>query len=236
MNPFTLLLILGVAVGLYNLYRRAEYARLNRAVFLCLGLGLIAARLVFITIRWPYYHINLWEIFQFSAGGLDGCGAFGGVLLGIWLSAAGLKQRFYQLLTRLAAVYMPVLIAIWLACWLEGIAYGPPITVKELSWLDWQTPDNPHWPLPLLAALFLWAYLIWMDRHFMNTISMKASIFYGLGVIATLVFVTLLRLDEPAPLWLGIRLDLIGTAGLVIGLGLSWLIDWKLLKGKRYES
>ena len=119
-------------------------------------------------------------------------------------------------------------ITAWLACWIEGSAYGEPST----AWWALPAPDEwgalaPRQPVQLMGALLVLGlyWLLEQLRHRLPFPGLAASIL-GLGLSAELFGLSFLRAD-PIPVWLGLRLEAWGAVGMaaimIIFLGFGYL-------------
>jgi phosphatidylglycerol:prolipoprotein diacylglycerol transferase len=138
--------------------------RIDHGLWLLLG-SLVGGRLVHVAIAWPYYTGHLLEVPQVWQGGISGTGALAGGLLALPLLAVTTHQPISQV----ADAYLPLAtvlaVSAWLACWLDGCAYGAETT----AW--WGLPARDEWgelsrrvPTQLLAAS-LTLFLFWLvDR------------------------------------------------------------------------
>jgi prolipoprotein diacylglyceryltransferase len=231
MNYFAFLLGLGCALGVWNLTRRAGKQQAVPAL-LILTAALLGARSVYALIHYHYYSQHPVEIFLLSVGGLDGPGALlGGLLAWLWLAGKD-RRPIGRSLDDGTALFIPLILAAWLGCWLEGVAYGMPMPAgSALSRLDWKTPSHPHWPLPLLAALVLMALFYVLDRYLKNG---PAGLYGGLILTAglgSMLVVSFLRMDGPSPFWNGWRLDTWITLGLSLAFWLAW--GWFIVNTER---
>ena len=124
---FTVILALGVLLATL-LTARLERTRPALAWFDALLAVFIAAllggRFGFIIGQWSYFQENPSEIWQIWQGGLSYHGALFAGLAALVLWTRSYGRSFYKY----AALFSPglalVIVFGWLACWLDGCAYG----------------------------------------------------------------------------------------------------------------
>lgn len=126
---YTVVMGLGVvaAIGLtIFLDRRAARPRWVWLDGLLVGLiaGLVGGRIVFVALNWGYYQENVGEILLVTEGGLSYYGVLIAGLAAFWLWARRRSPGFDELAGLLAPALALASAFGWLACWLEGCAYG----------------------------------------------------------------------------------------------------------------
>ena len=225
MNGFALILGFGCSLGLWNMARRSG-GQSTPAGLLMLGLALLGARAGYVLLRFPYYNQHPFEITRFSAGGLDGFGALLGGLLGLALASAARRGYFLKLVEETGQLLVPLSLAVWLGCWVQGQAYGAPIPFGALAWLDWAPAGTPHWPLPALAALGLGLVYFWLEGHLLQFRENGRGFLFFLAAALCLLLVSFFRQDEPAPFWNGIRLDILESTLLSLACLAAGLTAW----------
>jgi phosphatidylglycerol:prolipoprotein diacylglycerol transferase len=185
--------------------------------------ALIIGRLAFVLINWSYFGRNTTEILLLYLGGFSWAGALIGGLLALSLTAAISQHP----LGTLADAMLPLLgafsVSAWLACWLDGCAYG------QLTDAWWGLPAKDEWgnvatrePIQLLGAMLsasLIVILIWrVSRRFKPSITAFAG---TIGLAAILFLLSFFRVD-PSQRWQGLRYDswvsiiLLGISGLAL--------------------
>lgn len=205
---YTFTVLMGVAVlgSLWWVARRSKLRPahlLEGATALFVG-SIIGGRLSFVIGNLPYYAENLAESWRWWRGGLGYFGVLWGGLLVGWLWS---RWRKPSLLPHLPLLTLPLITlhaAGWLACLLDGCAYGAPTT------LAWYTVDWPD------------SYGVWGVRYPVQLL--------GLGV-ALLTFLLAWRLRQsPATFWLAAILLLLGHSGLTLLRGdqIPLLAGWRL--------
>ncbi len=216
LRSYTLLLDLGLLIGLAIFYRRARrrIARPHRwldAALVALLLGVVGARFGYVAAHWAYFTQQRDEIARFWLGGLSWHGGLIGAWIGLVLYCWLKKLSFLRLADELALVAPLVGAAAWLGCLLAGCAYG-----RELEPTHWLAADLPDlfgvWALranvQLVAAgwsLFV-AGVLWALRNRLAT-GMVFGLFlllYGAGLGLSDSF----RGDAVPHLW-GWRADLV---------------------------
>lgn len=108
----------------FNVPQEAAYD----LVFCCMLWGIIAARIFYVFLEWPYYSENLLEIPMLFKGGLAWQGGFlGGTLAGIWFAR---KHKIpLRSLMDLVAPYVALGQSIGrIGCFFNGCCYGKPVS------------------------------------------------------------------------------------------------------------
>ncbi len=221
---------LGAALGLAWAALKSPEARALRnfdAGLWALSGGLLGGRLAHTAAAWPYYGNHLLEIPQVWLGGLSGPGAAAGFVfaLGFYAALSGLSLG--SLADALLPLALAVVISAWLACWLDGSAYGAPAASfggfpARDEWGQWRL----RWPVQLLGAMLTMLIFWLLDRDTLAALSGRRSqralsrLAARLqnaapGTLSRLAFFLLcveflllsfLRAD-PVPLFRGLRLD-----------------------------
>ena len=100
-------------------------------------------RFGFVVGQWDYFRERPSEVADIWQGGLSYHGALLAGLLALWLWCVWKKRPFYLY----AALLSPALALFnafgWLACWLEGCAYGQEAVLDGTVWMRWLTADLP---------------------------------------------------------------------------------------------
>ena len=199
---------------------RARY--IDAGLWALLG-ALIGGRLVFVLTNWSYFQLNTTEIPLVYLGGFSWPGALLGGLLAIAITAMVYQYPFGTLADAMLPLLGTLAVSAWLACWLDGCAYGHTTD----AW--WGLPAKDEWgiistraPLQLFGALLsasLMGILIWgATRRVSPGVTTYLSI---LGLSAIMLLISLLRVD-PSQRWLGLRFDswasvtLLGLSGLLL--------------------
>lgn len=219
MGNFSILIGMGVGAGLLwvvwqSAPRQCEH-RLNAALW-ALGGALLGGRAASVALLWPYYQAHPAEIPQVWLGGLDGAGALLGGVLGLLVAASVLRRPLGRLADALLPLLISVSVAAWLACWLDGTAYGPPVS----AW--WGVPARDEWgeiqrrlPVQLLGAMGT-LLLSWLVERLRARLahSGQAAALGLLGVALILFGLSFLRSD-PSLLWGSLRPEAWGA--LILG-------------------
>lgn len=226
MNEFSFILGLGGSLALLRLAQSAprdQVSRHSNAGLLILFSCLVGARLVYVLLRGHYYFSNLAEAFQFWRGGLSMPGAVAGSLVGLLLVSFIERQSPLRICDAMVPLVAPVVVAVWLACWQAGCAYGD--STPDGTWWGIPVRDesgviDQRWPLQPLAALtivlFFWLVEAKIAVNVKVTGWVAGIALLGLGL--NLLIFSYLRVD-PAFLWYGHRLDIWAATGLcLIGL------------------
>lgn len=143
---YTVVLGVGIAAGLFltsRLMRRNPEIHWSDRVLLTLVLGVIGGRAGFVWANWGYFQERPFELWQLWQGGLSYQGAlvagFCGLAIGHWLHPNTIRPSFASYAGLLAPGFVLSHAFGWLACWLEGCAYGQE---AALGWLTADLPDE----------------------------------------------------------------------------------------------
>lgn len=228
MNRFAFLLGLGCALGVWNMGRKEGHAAV-----IMLACALLGARAGYVWMHWQYYSLHGWEVFAFSSGGLDGPAAWMGGALAWFCLTLMQRKSFKKALDDSSTLFIPVLLAIWLGCWVEGVAYGALLPENSpLGRLNWQSTAAPRWPLPFLAAIGLVAVFYWLEKRFLFAHDgLRGGLIYLSGLLS-LLLISALRSDAPAPLWNGLRVDIWESLALFFLFLLAWLLPMAISERK----
>jgi prolipoprotein diacylglyceryltransferase len=221
---FTLLIGGAASLGLGLTLTRTAPAHAARAFLAGLAalLGaLLGGRAAYLGVNWAYYRAHTAEILQFPLGGLAWGGALAGGALVVWLAARLLAIPLKELAAALFPLLPLLALAAWLGCWLDGCAYGAvsPAWYAMPARDEWGNVDQ-RVPIQLIGAV--WSLLTlagfnWVQRA-VQTPELAAAlgapvppalpVALGLADLALQLWaLTSFRVD-PAPQWLGYRLDL----------------------------
>lgn len=189
---------------------RWQSPRWSNAALFCLVASLIGARLFYVFFQWPFYRLHILESVALWKGGLSWAGAIPGAYFGCWFLAKRWKTGFLKIADALSPMIPPLVIFIWLGCWLGGYAYG------------WAAPQGAFWgvpardeagvllerfPLQLTAAVSMLAFAFWLETRkspFQKAGQKVAVMQLGLAV-NLLIFIPMQA--DPAPVLFDIRLD-----------------------------
>lgn len=224
---------LGMALIAWRSPAEDRLRNLDQGLLVLLGM-LIGGRFVFVITNWSYFLLNAAEIPLLYLGGFSWVGALiGGTLTLVIISAFSeltfgfLIDNFFPLLGILA-------VSGWLACWLDGCAYG------ELSDAWWGIPAKDEWgvisnrmPTQLLGALSAMILTVLLTSGLLRRL--PPGIAAGLGLIGlslVMLVLSFLRAD-PSQRWYGLRFDS-WTALVFLGICVIILavvaINWTLKK------
>ncbi len=224
---YTIMFAVGILAGMTltaRLARRYPAPNWMEAWLLIMIGALLGGRLFFVGARWDYFQQRPYETYQLDRGGLSYLGALLGGLLFLWLWARWQKRPF----TQYANLFSPALVLIcaagWLACYLEGCAYG---RAAFIGLLAADLPDDfgvfalryQTQLIGLLLKLILFLGVLWLWRR-----GKQQNLFWitlcGLSLIQLIV--TLLR-GDPTPQIGSIRLDTLFNLVIMTGAGLILL-------------
>ncbi len=169
---------LGVIVSIVFLQRSARRLAITHwldAFLVVIAGGLIGGRVGFIVWHWDYFRENPPEMWQFWQGGLSYHAALlaGIIALAVWSLLHRQPLRYY------AAFFAPAFVLItafgWVACWLEGCAYGRETLLGVLAT---DLPDD---------------YGVFAVRY-------RTQLLGFLLTLAVLIFVFRVQKDQPRPI------------------------------------
>jgi phosphatidylglycerol:prolipoprotein diacylglycerol transferase len=207
---FTLVLGFGATLGLAGIAwgspAREIVRRLDAGLCAMTG-ALIGGRMVFVLVNWAYFRSHLGEILAFRLGGLSWAGALAGGMLAL----AGFALVYRIPLGVYADALLPLLASLavfaWLGCWLDGCAYGEPLS----AWWGLLARDEwgelaARWPVQLLGAALAAGLAALIERLRPRLGAGQAAAYSLLGFSLEMLALSFLRAD-PAQWWSGLRLD-----------------------------
>jgi prolipoprotein diacylglyceryltransferase len=202
-----------------------------------LGGALLGGRLVHVAAAWPYYSERLLDIPQVWLGGISGSGALGGGLLALILLAAYTHQNLGMLADGYLPLAASLAVSAWLACWVDGAAYG----AETAAW--WGLPARDEWgdltrrvPLQMLAALLALA-VFWYADHRRDPKRPGQGASLGLSGLGLLLFGAALLRADPSPIWAGMRPEAWVGLGFALLATLAYLLlRFPLRRGRRRSS
>jgi prolipoprotein diacylglyceryltransferase len=212
-NEYSLLVGMGASLAILRVVQnvpRWQAARWANAGLLVLLSSLIGARLVYVICYWGYFQEHLVEALALWKGGFSWFGAVVGGIICLFAISRIWHMRFSKLADGLVPMIPPLAVTIWMGCWAWGIAYGPlapPNSFWGIPTWDESGVSEMRLPLQLLAAFALLVYCFWLEareKSFKREGQKAALMLLGLSV--NLLLFMPLRAD-PAPGWLGVRLD-----------------------------
>lgn len=237
-GPFTLytyslLINFGLALGLAWLYQTAPPDR--RSLWLDVGIaaaagGLIGARLAYVLANNAYYVSHLAEAVMIWRGGLGWPGAAVGGLIGAWLYARRVHEPLGPVLDTLSVPITLLGLLSWGGCLAAGCAYGAEVAAGQLpAWLVSTAPDLygvsvPRWPTQ--AAGIVWSFVAVALAASNRGRGWPAGArgLYALSLTALGAFFISFVRGDPAPFVAGFRLDVIGSAIVLVGATLAWAV------------
>jgi phosphatidylglycerol:prolipoprotein diacylglycerol transferase len=189
----------------------------DAGIIVLLG-GFLGGRAAYIAVNWVYYRAHPLEVFQVWSGGFSASGALIGIIVALTCFALFTRHSLGKLADSLLPLAALLSTAAWVACWIEGSAYGP---VSD-AW--WALPTRDEWGrmlprLPIqLIGLLLTLSLYWAIDRFesrLSTIPGLSALLAWLGLTLELLVLSYFRVD-PVPVWRGLRLDTWGALALVL--------------------
>jgi prolipoprotein diacylglyceryltransferase len=233
MVTFSILISLGAVIGLgwsaFSARERQALQMIDHALGILVG-SLVGSRIVYVAVHADYYREHLLEIPQIWLGGFSGLGALGGSLAAGLLIAWLSQQPFPVLADQFFPALMLITVATWLACWLEGVAYGP-----EVAGSLWGLPARDEWGLTnlrfptQLAGAVLTLSCFWLletQRTARKWQPGWAAACGLLGVSTILLGLSFLRADFTLH-WSGLRLDTWGSLSLVMVSMFFLFLQWR---------
>lgn len=227
---FSLLIGVGAALGIgWVAWQSTEKERLlhmNASLWALFG-AMVGGRATYVSVNWSYYRLHLLEAFQVYQGGLSWPGAMAGGLLLVIVYAWRLRKSSGELLFVLFPLLTSLVFMTWLACWMDGYAYG---TLAIRGWglpaLDELGIQAIRLPTQLIGTVSsaLWFVVLNSQSARFSRPAMLGWVSL-LGVAVILFGLTYLRAD-PGIYTLRIRLDTWAAFGFgviaLVGLLLSW--------------
>lgn len=234
----SLLIGLGGTIGLAWIAWRSpaedRLPRLNAALWTLLG-ALVGGRTLFVVLNWEYFQLHTTEIPLITLGGFSWVGAFLGGAASLILVASLTNYKLGPLSDTLLPLVGALTVSAWLACWVDGCAYGR----TTAAW--WGLPAKDEWglvssriPAQLLAALgsALWTWLLVSGPIELKSPGTTTSLgVLGYAVIALIM--SFIR-DDPSRTWFGLRLDTWGSVVLVSLSAVGFL--FAIIKGRLHPQ
>ena len=216
---YTACLAVTLLLSYFYLRRQSRETHWPLIVLASLLPALLIGRAAFIALNWSYYSEQPAEIWRFGQGGLAAPAVLLTtlLLLTVYLARTGRSSLFSTLAIPLTLAWSGG----WLACYLEGCAYGAPTTLHPLAA---DLPDNfgvfaLRYQTQLLGLAGALLTLILLIIHQRRTGTQSRQSWLTLACLCAQQLLLLPWRGDPAPLWLGWRLD-----------GWAWLlaIIWAL--------
>jgi prolipoprotein diacylglyceryltransferase len=218
---FSLMLAFGAVLGLVWSMRgvvpiRKRLARFEAGLWALLG-ALLGGRAAYVALNWTYFQDHPLHIPQIQLGGLSGPGALTGGFLALGIVALFRRQSLPRLADALLPLAVIMTVAVWLGCWLDGSAYGWPLS----AWWAIPTRDqwsviSPRWPLQLFGALASLA-LLWLLERFARRFEWRPGVLAAMGVLglSTILFLLSFLRADVALIWRGLRLEAWGALAIM---------------------
>jgi phosphatidylglycerol:prolipoprotein diacylglycerol transferase len=194
-----------------------------------LAAGLVAARAGFVALHWSYYANRPFEVLWFWQGGLSWVGGAIGAILGLGLFCTLTHHPFWLLADTLALPGLIVALACWAGCLADGCAYGR--ALDSPLWAS-PTPDMfggrlPRWPTQMVGVFYSLLALVMI--YWLTGLSLQPGVLAcsSLSMIAAGAFALSFTRSDPTMLLIGLRLDTLGSAAILLlaltGLAISGL-------------
>lgn len=238
LGPVTLytdavLLNLGVVIGLVALYLRAPAALRARWVdagLAALVAGLFAGRLGYVFVHAGYYAGQPGEALAVWLGGLSWSSAAAGAVLGLLGYARWRRLPVGPLLDALALPLAVFGLLAWTGCWASSCAYGVEVDPAAFpAGMASTAPDlygltTARWPTQLAGIVWSLVALlsVWAARR--SAWGNGALGWFALAQVALGAFILGFMRGDPAPTVSGIRLDVIGSALVLVAASGAWML------------
>jgi phosphatidylglycerol:prolipoprotein diacylglycerol transferase len=220
LHSFTVVMGLGLLSGISLMAWQTKRTPLSDwfdGTIVSLSAGVLGGRAGFVAAQWSYFQERPAEIWQLWQGGLSYHGALLAGLLGLWGWCIWTRRSFGQYAGLLAPAFALLSAFGWMACWLEGCAYGQEAT---LGLLTADLPDEfgvyaVRYQTQLIAtglSLLLFVVVLRLRQEWR---SVSLFWFTLAGLSAARVAVGLLRGDT-VPHFEQIRLDVVGDGALAL--------------------
>lgn len=184
---------------------RAQY--LDAGLWTMLG-GLIGGRMVFVLTNWPYFKHDFAEIPLFNQGGFSWAGALLGSLVAFALTSRFDKLSFGSLALALLPLLGTLSVSAWLACWIDGRAYGQPTD----AW--WGLPAVDEWgqvanrvPIQMLGAISSACLIGILILGIARRVRPVATAFIGIFSLSAIMLLLSFFRADPVQHWQGLRYD-----------------------------
>ena len=218
---FTAALLLGLllAIGLvaWQARRRAPDVPWLDGVLAALVAAVVGGRVVYVAVNWDYFQHHLNESWLVWEGGLSYHGAVLAALVMLWLWCRLHRIAFGGMAGLLAPSIVLLSTSGWLACYLEGCAYG---SESFIGLFSADLPDNygvfaVRYQTQLLGILLnlVSFVIIWLLRRRLRPL---ALFWLALFLISSSHFAISFLRGDPAPMIGEIRLDTIADGTLTL--------------------
>ena len=252
---YTVVLGLGLAagIGLTAWFVKKDKGEKNYpgwldGLLISLLVGLVGGRIAFVWANWSYYLEALDEIVLVWQGGLSYHGGLVTALLAFWLWSLWLKRngrtrdfKDQVSFTVYATLIMPGFVLAhlfgWLACWLEGCAFG---RETVLGFLAADLPDSfgvfaVRYQTQLLGfGLTIVIFLITL--YLRNRLESRRFFWLTFALLSVSQGIITLFRGDPVPLVGSFRLDTVLSIGLVLVSFIGLVIQNRENKRQAHES
>lgn len=230
---YTVVMALGIMAALaltYRLSKQSPCPQWFDAWLAAMAAALVGGRIGFIVWRWDYFQQRPAEIWQIWQGGFSYTAALLSAILGLLLWSTLTGRPFYRYASLFAPAFLLITLFGWLACWLEGCAYGQE-TVLGLLAAD--LPDDygvfavryRTQLLGFLLTLMAFIFILWYRKKRLNA----ALFLWALAAVSLVHLLTSLLRGDPTFIIGGLRLDtLLNGLFLILALGLLQYERYKL--------
>jgi prolipoprotein diacylglyceryltransferase len=234
---FTALMALALSAGLlltWNIARRANLPQgdVLDAALVGVLVGVLAARAIYVWENWAYFRDHTDQMAQLWLGGLSWHGGLIGGAVGAAVFSVWRKLDVRTVFNVLAPGLMAGAALGWIGSYLAGVAYGREVFPGDFWWfLAADLPDiyglwNPRFATQLIGAA--WAAVCFaagMSKVEGRTtnVPIRLSFALTLALYSSGMFVLGFARGDAAPMLVGLRVDQIVDAGIVVA-GAAYLL------------
>ena len=227
---FSLLIGVGAALGMgwvaWQSNAKERLQNINASLWVLVG-ALVGGRIAYVSVNWTYYRQHLLEAFQVFQGGLSWPGALAGGLVMVVVYAWRLRKSLGELLFALFPLLTCLVFMAWLACWIDGCAYGAlAIRGWGLPALDELGAQALRLPTQLIGSISIAFWFIVLNSQSARFPRLAMVGWASLLGVAVILFgLTYLRAD-PGIIMSGLRLDTWAALGFgilaLVGVFVTW--------------
>jgi prolipoprotein diacylglyceryltransferase len=222
---FSVLIGLGATTGLtwvaWKAPRNEALGQVNAGLWTLFG-GLVGGRALYTGLNWNYFQSHFLESLQIFQGGISWAGALAGGMLALYLYARLARKSFGKLTDAMQPLAATLVVSAWLACWLDGCAYGPTVAWGGLPARDEWGSLSLRFPTQLLGAMLtLGMYWVlernkagFLRRRGFDRPGRTASL--ALAGLSVQFFGLSFLMVDPAVLWNGLRLGAWAALGFAV--------------------
>ena len=220
----------GATLGIsWVAWRSAEIERLqliNASLWALFG-AFVGGRFAYVAVNWAFYRQHLLDIFQVFKGGLAWSGALAGGLVIVAIYAWRSRKPVGELLWALFPMLTSIIVLAWLACWIDGCAYGPLVFGNlGLTAMDEMGNRLLRFPTQLFGASAALLWFIVLDVQSARFSRPRITGWIGLLGLALILFGSIFLRADPGIFQYGMRLDAWAALGFaaiaVVGVLASW--------------